>query len=172
VVNTRWRSTCRLKFGAAAVVALVLSIPGQKRLSATLTVLMALVTVNAVVDISRYLIVLEVVRVVPAMAAGALKDRVVVGVDMARGAHAVRVAVARGELRVLRMVERRSGPGSRVVAVLACLREELRLRLMSGICRVVVISRVAAVASGRQRCVVVIDVAITAHARRYQVRTG
>jgi len=55
---------------------------------------MALVTVNAVVHIPVYVRVLEIVRVIVAMAARALEDRVVTTVNVARGALAVCVAVA------------------------------------------------------------------------------
>ena len=89
---------------------------------------MALVTIHAVVDIPSHVIVLEIVRVVSAMTAGALEYGIVVRVRVARGAHVVRITVARGELRVLRVIERGAGPGRGVVAVLARRREELLLR--------------------------------------------
>ena len=54
---------------------------------------MALVTVNAVVHIPVHVVVLEIVRVIVAMAARALEDRVVPSVNVTRGALAVRVAV-------------------------------------------------------------------------------
>ncbi len=140
-------------------------------LSATLTSRVTLVTVNAVVDVARHLIVLEVVRVVVAMAARALEHRIVVRVDMARRTNVVRVAMARWELRVLRMVERRVRPIRGVVAVLARRREELRLRLVSRIGRVVVIGRMAAVTIRGQRRVVPVHMAIRAYAWRHQVRS-
>jgi hypothetical protein len=168
VANTRWRSTCRLKSGIAAI-CLCLSNCDAESLSATLTVLVALVTVDAVVDVSRNLIMMEIVRVVPAMAAGALKDRVVVRVDVAGGANIVGSAVVRGKLRVLRVVERRAGPCCRVVAVLARRGEELRLGLVSRIRRLVVVVRMAAIARGRQRGVVAVHVAIGALSRWYRV---
>ena len=71
---------------------------------------------------------LEVVRVVASVAARTLEDRVVVRVDVAGRANVARSAMTRGELRVLRVIERGTGPGCCVVAVLARLREELRLR--------------------------------------------
>lgn len=89
---------------------------------------MALVTVGAVVDISRHVVVLEVVCVIAAMASGALEDSVIIRTGMACRADIVRIAVCSRELRVLRMVEGRPGPRGRVVAVLTGGREELRLR--------------------------------------------
>ena len=131
---------------------------------------MTLVTVDAVVDISRHLIVLEVVWVVASVAAGALEDRVVVRVDVAGRANIARSAMVRGELRVLGVIKRGVGPGSCVVTVLACLRKELRLRRMARVGRVVVVGGVAAVAIGRQRRVVVVDVAVAADTRGYLMR--
>ena len=131
---------------------------------------MALVTVDAVVDVSRYLIVLEIVRVVSAMATGALKDCVVVRVDVAGGANIVGSAMACRERRVLRVVECRTGPGVRVMAVLARSGEELRLGRVSRIRRLGVVVLMAAVARGWQRRVVAVDVAIGALTRWYGVR--
>ncbi len=171
MANTRWRSTCRLKSGIAAI-CLCLSNCDAESLSATLTVLVALVTVDAVVDVSGNLIMMEIVRVVPAMAAGALEDRVVVRVDVARCANIVGVSVTRWELRVLGMIEGRAGPGGCVVAVLARGREELRLRLVSGIRRLVVVVRMAAITRSGQRRVVVVHVTIGALSRRHRMRTS
>ena len=106
------------------------------------------------------------------MATGALEDRVVVRIGVARGAHVVGVAVIRRERRVLRVIERRARPGRRVVAGLAGGREELRLRRVARIRRVVVIRLMAADAGRRQRRVVVVDVAISALSRRHGVRSG
>lgn len=132
---------------------------------------MTLIAVDAVVDISRHLIVLEIVRVVASVTAGALEDCVVVRVDVAGRANIACSAMTRRELRVLHVIKRGVGPGSRVVAVLACLREELWLRRMARVRRVVVVGRVATVAIRRQRCVVVVDVAVTANTRWYLMRT-
>ena len=132
---------------------------------------MALVTVNAVVDVSRHLIMMEIVRVVPAMAAGALKDRIVVRVNVAGGANIVGSAVARRKLRVLGMVKRRTGPRGRVMAILASRGKELRLSLVSGIRRLVVVVRMAAIARGGQRRVVAVYVTIGALARGHRVGT-
>ena len=133
---------------------------------------MTLVTVDAVVDISRHLIVLEIIWVIASMAAGALEDRVVVRVDVAGRANVGCFPMTCGELRVLRVIERGIRPRGCVVAVLACLREELWLGLMSRVCRVVVVGGVAAVAVRRQGRVVVVDVAVGADARWYLMRTG
>lgn len=133
---------------------------------------MALVTVNAVVDVSRHFLVLEVVRIVIPVASRALEYGIVIRIDMARRADVVRVAMTRRELRVLLMVKRRVVPVRCVVAVLASRREELRLCLMSRIRRVVVIGRMAAVAVCRQSRVVVVDVAIHAMPWRCLMRTS
>lgn len=52
-------------------------------LTSALTALVALITINAVVDVARNIVVLEVGRVVISMATGALKHRVVIGIGMA-----------------------------------------------------------------------------------------
>ena len=105
---------------------------------------MALVTVDAVIDVTRDILVTEVGRIVPAMAAGALEHGVVIRIDMARGTNVVGVAVTGWERRVLRVIERRPCPGTGVMAVLACSREELRLRRMARVGAVVVIRLMAA----------------------------
>jgi len=130
-----------------------------------------LVTVDAVVDIPRHVVVLEIVRVIATMASRALEDGVVVRVDMAGRANSARIAVVDRELRVLRMVERGAGPSRRVVTILAGGREELRLCSMARVRGVVVVGLVTANARGWQRRVVVIDVAIRALPRWNRVRT-
>ena len=121
---------------------------------------MTLITVDAVVDVTRHPLVTEVGGVVAAMATGALEDRVVIGIYMARGTNIVRVSVIGRELRVLRVVECRTSPGSCVVAALAGGGEELRLRGMARIRAVVVIRLVTADAERWQSRVVTVDVAI------------
>ena len=76
------------------------------------------------------------------------------------------------ELGVLRVVERRIHPGGCIVAVLAGCGEELRLRCVAGIGRVVVVGLMASKAHGRQRCVIAIDMAIAALPGRHGVRTS
>ena len=130
---------------------------------------MALIAVNAVVDISGHVVVLEVIGVVAAMASGALEDGVVVRINVARRANIVRIAVAGRELSVLRVVKGRVGPGCGVVTVLAGRREELGLRGVTRVGGVVVIGLMAANASGRQGRVVVIDMAVGTDARWHGV---
>ena len=132
---------------------------------------MTLVAVDAVIDISRHVVVVEVVRVVATVAPGALEDGIVARIRVAGRAHIVGAAVTGWKLRVLRMVERGAGPGSRVVAVLARGREKLWLRGVARIGRVVVIRLVTTDTRRWQRCVVVIDVAIRALPRRHRVRS-
>ena len=88
---------------------------------------MALIAVDAVVDVPRHPLVLEVCRIVAAMAAGALEDRVVVGIDMAGLADAIGIAMVDGEPRVLTVVKSRTAPGGGVVAILARCWKELWL---------------------------------------------
>ena|ERR1700757_4790216 len=109
---------------------------------------MALVAIDAVVNVPRNVGVREVGRIVTAVAAGALEDGVVSGIGVARCAHALGIAVRDRELRVLRVVKGCARPGGRIVAVLACVREELRLRGMTGIRRVLVVSLMAPVTGG------------------------
>ena len=133
---------------------------------------MALIAVDAVVDVARDGLMVEVVGVIAAVASGALEDRIVVGVCVARQAHAARVAMVDGELRVLGVVEGRVRPGSCVVTILATRGEELRLRSVPRIARLVVIRLVASDTCGRQRCVVVIHMTLAALSGRYGVRAG
>ena len=77
---------------------------------------MALVTVNAVVNVPVNVGVMEIVGVIASMAARALEDRVVTAVDVTRGALAVSVAVVDWETCVLRVIEGCSGPCARGVA--------------------------------------------------------
>lgn len=89
---------------------------------------------------------------------------------MARRAHSASIPVIGRELCVLRVVERGSGPGRRVVTGLASRREELRLRQVTRIRCVVVIGLVTADARRRKRRVVIVDVAVGTLPRRHRVR--
>ncbi len=91
---------------------------------------------------------------------------------MARRADAICVAMIRGELSVLRVVEGRPRPCARVVAGRASGREELRLCRVARIRRVVVVGLMATDAGSRQCCVIVVDVAVGTHARGHGVRAG
>jgi hypothetical protein len=144
----------------------------EPSLSAALAILVTLVAINAVVDIAGDIVVMEVGRVVVAVASRALEDGIVVGVDVARRAHAIRVSVIDRELRVLRVIEGCPGPRRRVVAGLAGGRKELWLRRVPRIGGVVVIGLVATDAGDGQRRVVVVDVAVGADARRHGVGSG
>ncbi len=142
--------------------------PNAGRLITTVT----LITVDAVVNVPVHIRVAEIVCIIAAMASGALENGIVVGVDVARRAHAVRVAVRDRELRVLRMVEGGVGPSRRRMASRARRREELRLSRVARIGGVVVIGLMATDASCRQRGVVAVDVAICTLPRRYRVQAG
>lgn len=131
---------------------------------------MTLVTVDAVVDIPRHVVVLEIVRVVAAMASCALEDGVVVRVDVAGRANSARIAVIGWELCVLGMVEVCVQPVGSTVAVLAGCREKLGLRRMARIRRVVVILQVTSDADRRQRGVIIVDVAVRTLPRWHRVR--
>ena len=76
------------------------------------------------------------------------------------------------ELRVLRVIERRTSPGGRGMAGRAGSREKLRLRGVAGIGGVVVIGLMAADTGRGQRRVVAVDVAVGAYPRRHQMRSG
>lgn len=128
---------------------------------------MALVAVDAVVHVPIHSVVLEVIGVVAAVATRALEYRVVVRIRMAGGANAVCVAMVDRELRVLRVIERRTSPGRRGVASRAGGREELRLRGVAGIRGVVVVRLMAADTGRRQGGVVAVDVAVGACPGRY-----
>ena len=130
---------------------------------------MALVTIDAVVNVARDALMLKIVGIVTAVTTGALEDGVVIRVDVAGRANVIRVAVTGWKWGVLRVIKRGIRPGTRVMAVLAGSREELRLRRMARICAVVVIRLMTADAGGRQSRVVVVYVAICAFARRHQV---
>ena len=110
--------------------------------------------------------------IVATMAARALEGRIVIGVRVARGANTLGVAVVDRELGVLRVIEACARPGCRVVTILARRREELRLRGVAGVARVVVVGLMASDACGRQCRVVGVDVAIGAHPWRYGVRAS
>ena len=132
---------------------------------------MALITINAVVDIPRHALVTRIhsgLRVIVAI--GALEDGVVVRINVARQAYVIRTAVTRRELRVLRVIERGPGPRRRVVAGRARGREELRLRFVAWVRRIVVVRLMAADARDGQRRVIVVDVAVRANPWRHQVR--
>ena len=127
---------------------------------------MALVAINAVVHVPVYVRVPKVCCVVVAMASGALEDRIVIRIGVARGANAVGIAMGNGELGVIRVRECRASPGRRGVAGGARSREELRLRGMARIGGVVVVRLMAADAGRRQSSVVAVDVAQRTSRRR------
>ena len=129
---------------------------------------MTLIAIDAVVHISANPLVVRIGRTL-GMAVCALKYRVVVGIDVARGAHTVRVAMVNGERRVLRVIEGGIQPACRCVASSAGGWKELRLRRMPGIRRRLVVSFVAAVTIRRQCRVIVIDVAVRTEPRRHRV---
>ena len=133
---------------------------------------MALVAVDAVVHIPIHVLVVEVSGIVAAVATRALEYCVVAGINVAGSTHAVGVAMVDRELGVLRVIECRTGPGGRVVAVRASSRKELRLRRVARIGRVVVVRLMATDARQGQRRVVAVDMAVRANTRRHHVRTG
>jgi len=132
----------------------------------------ALVTIDAVVHVARYILVMKGRGVVAAVASRALEDGIVARIGVAGGAHAVRISVINRELRELGMVEGGAGPAARVVAGLAGGGEELRLRRVARIRRVVVVGLMASNAGGWQCRVIVVDVAIGALARGHSVQAG
>lgn len=133
---------------------------------------MTLVAVNAVVDISRHVVVLEIVPIVVAVTSGALEDRVVIRIRMAGRTGTVRIAMPCREGRVLRVVESCTRPRCSVVTRLAGGRKELRLSGVTRIGRVVVVRLMATNAGRWQRRVVVVHVAVRTHSRRHEVRAS
>jgi len=131
---------------------------------------MALIAVHAVVHISSDALVV-LIRLGFRVAIGALENRVVIRIRVARRAHAVGVAMVDRERRVLRVIEGRILPVRGVVAVLARRREKLRLGRVPRIRGVVVIALMAADAGRRQRGVVIVDVAVGAGPRGHRVRS-
>ncbi len=137
--------------------------------------LVTLVTINAVVDVSRHIVVMEIGGVVSAVTACALEHGIVTRVCMARRANATGVAMRGRELRVLRVIECGVRPGCRGVASRTRSRREERgvlRRRVGRIGRVVVIRLMAADTRGRQRGVVAVDVTVRARARRNCVLAG
>ena len=133
---------------------------------------MTLVTVDAVVDVPRHVVVLEIIRVIAAMTSGALEDGIVVRVGVAGRAHIAGVAMAGREWRVLRVVKGGAAPGCGVVAVLAGRGEELRLCRVARIRGVVVVRLVAPDAGCGQRRVIVVDMAVGTNAGRHGMGAG
>jgi len=125
---------------------------------------MALIAINAVVDIAANALVF-LVGLRLSVTVRTLEDRVIVRIDMAGGADAISIAVIDRERRVLRVIERSLQPVRCVMAGLAGRGEELRLSRMSGIRGGVVVGLVASDARRRQRGVVIVDVAIGAEPR-------
>jgi len=126
---------------------------------------MALITIRAVVNVPADSAVVGI-RLRFAMTIRALENRIVVGVDVAGRAHAVRIAVIDGERSVLHVVERGLHPIGRVVTTDAGSREELRLRCVPGIAGGHVVRFMASIAVGRQSRVIVVDVAVRTLTRR------
>ena len=138
---------------------------GDSRLAAA-AARMALVTVDAVVDVAFHALMISV-RLGLRVTVGALEHGVVIRIRMACGTNAVSVAMVDWESRVLRVIERRTSPGGRVMARRAGSREERRLRGVAWSGGVVVVGLMAADTSRGQCRVVAVDVAFSACPRRY-----
>jgi hypothetical protein len=120
---------------------------------------MTLITINAVINISANVRVMEIVRVPAPMATRALENHVVVRIRMAGRAHTVGVPVGHWEPG---MVERCPRPRSCVMARSASRREYCSRRLVHGVRGRVVIRPMAPVAVRWERCVIVVYVATRA----------
>ena len=83
-----------------------------------------MITVSAVVNVPVHIRVMEIGRVIAAMAIGALEDGIIIRVGVARRAHTVGAAVIDREICVLRVVERGASPSRRRMAGRARSREE------------------------------------------------
>ena len=90
--------------------------------------MVALIAIDAVVDIPADIRVIEIRRVIAPMATSACEHGVVIRIEVARGANVVCVAVGGRERRVLSVIERGAGPARRGVTGRTRGREELRLR--------------------------------------------
>jgi len=130
------------------------------------TVLMALITVGAVVNIASHSLML-LVGLRLGVAVRTSEDGEVIRICMAGAANAVRIAMVEREIGVIEIGIR---PLHGVVTRRAC-GWEMRGRVVR-IIRVQLIRLMAAVAIRRQRRVVAIDVAVYADSRRHHVRAG
>ena len=118
---------------------------------------MALVAVNAVVDVPTNVGMTEIRCIIVAMATGALEHRVVTRIRMAGRANTIRIPMVRREVGV---VERRPCPCSGGMACVASRREASGCVVWIG--GPLVVRIVATVTVGRQCRVVVIHVALRA----------
>ena len=127
---------------------------------------MTLITIDAVVDVTANALVL-LVRIGLRVAVGASKDCVIVRVRVAGRAHAIRTPVVQREISV---IEVRRDPRRRVVTGGAGCREARGhvVRISSSI----VGGLMAGIAVGRQRGVVVVDVAACARNHHMGTRQG
>ncbi len=128
---------------------------------------MTLVTINAVVDVSAYALMVAVSLSLQ-VAVGALEHREVARVRVARGADTVGIAMGHWEPGVIERSARpiRRDPGRMTEHAVGREASRLVIRVR----RVVVIRGVTSVAIGRQRRVVVVHVAISALPRWNSMR--
>jgi len=138
----------------------------HNRCLAASAILVALVTVHAVVDIAAHTAMVAIgVRF--RMTVGALEYAVIAGIGMAGGAHPIGIPVIGREIGV---IECRARPTRCRVAHGASVREACRNVI--GIVRLVVLVLVTAVAVRRNAGVVVIQVAIRACHRSMRASQG
>ena len=130
---------------------------------------MALVAVHAVIDVSTNTLMVPI-GLALGVAVRALENRIVIRVRVARRTHPVGIAVTDRKRRILRVIERSVQPVRGAVTTLARRREELRLRRVSGIGRVLVVGLVATDAGRRQRREIVINVTVRAKNLRMLTR--
>jgi hypothetical protein len=138
---------------------------------------MAVVAVDAVVDIAIHLRVVKGVRIVPAMfmTSCARELRVVARKQVARRALAIRIAMVDGERCVVRVSEPRCGdPTACAVTILTgcCEDTGIRRRGMRRVAAVVVVGLMASKASGGQCRVIAVRMTVAAVRWRHFVRTG
>jgi len=132
--------------------------------AATAAILVALVAIHAVVDVPLDALMFAI-GLTLRMAVRAGEHRIIIGIRVARRAISFRSAVVHVPPRVIELAIR---PLDRVMAGRARCREVRRHVIRIG--RRIILSRVAGEAIGIRNVVVVVNVAVRAHARRHLVR--
>ena len=126
---------------------------------------MALVAVDAVVNVTTNVRVAEIGRIIVPMASRALEHRIVTRIRVAGGTNAIGSAVVQREVRVIKRCPRPRGCG--VARRAGCWEPG---SLMVRVCRARVVGLVTRIAVRRNCRVIVVHVAIGAGNRRVRTR--